>query len=296
MSSSASEINVTDRAHQFAEQVNNVALSADNEEELRIGFENAIRQVAADLAMDVDPENERTVLSGRPDAVYGDLIIEYKDPGHKGDWVKEAYEGRNESDSGLVDYMYDIAKSRSHNEEEQEAILDGMVGVGTNGHKIFFCRYRPRERVEGVESGQTPLFGMSRQEATSGVEIIDVYNIREGARTFLTFLRSLSRRPLTSEKLAEFYGPEGDIAQKAVQEFYYALTNSLGEHPRVSTLYNEWERVFGIVYGEEMGQIQDDRHLFGTLLWRRLLVSHSAVSRIVLSASFPGLRNTSRRS
>jgi hypothetical protein len=33
-----------------------------------------------------------------------------------------------------------------------------------------------------------------------------------------------------------------------------------------------------------------------TLLWRRLLVSHSAVSRMVLSASFPGFRNTSRRS
>jgi len=265
MSSSASEINVSDRAQQFAKEVNDVALGADNEEELRIGFENAIRQVAADLATDVDPENERTVLSGRPDAVYGDLIIEYKDPDHKGDWVKEAYEGRNESDSGLIDYMYDIAKSRSHNEEEQEAILDGMVGVGTNGHKIFFCRYRPYERVEGVESGQTPLFGMSRQEATSGIEIIDVYDIREGARTFLTFLRSLSRKPLTSEKLAEFYGPEGDIAQKAVQDLYDALTNSLGEHPRVSTLYNEWERVFGIVYGEEMGQIQDDRHLFGNI-------------------------------
>jgi len=33
-----------------------------------------------------------------------------------------------------------------------------------------------------------------------------------------------------------------------------------------------------------------------SLLWRRLLVSHSAVSRMVLSASFPGFRNTSRRS
>ncbi|TKX73112.1 class I SAM-dependent DNA methyltransferase [Halorubrum sp. GN11_10-6_MGM] len=40
-----------------------------------------------------------------------------------------------------------------------------------------------------------------------------------------------------------------------------------------------------------------DHHLkTGTLLWRRLLVSHSAVSRMVLSASFPGFRNTSRRS
>lgn len=265
MSTSASEINVSDRAREFAEEINSVALGADNEEELRIGFENAVRQLAADLDMDVDPENERTVLSGRPDAVYGDLVIEYKDPNHQGDWVKEAYEGRNESDSGLIDYMYDIAQSRAHNEEEQEAILDGMVGVGTNGHKIFFCRYRPYERVEGVASGQTPLFGMSREEVASGVEILDVYDIREGARTFLTFLRSLSRRPLTSEKLAEVYGPDGDIAQKTIQELYDALTDSLGTHPRVSTLYNEWERVFGIVYGEEMGQIQDDRQLFGSV-------------------------------
>lgn len=265
MSATASEINVSNRAKEFAKEINQAALKADNEEELRIDMEAAIRRLAADLDMEVDPENERTVLSGRPDAVYGDLIIEYKNPKRSDGWVEEAFKGRNESDSGLIDYMYDIACERAHNEEEQEAILDKMVGVGTNGHKIFFCRYRPEERVESVSSGQTPLFGLSREDVEEGVKIIDVYDIEDGARTFLTFLRSLSRRPLTSEKLAEVYGPDGEIAQEAIQELYQQLTDSLGEHPRVSTLYNEWERVFGIVYGEEMGQISDDRQLFGNI-------------------------------
>ena len=265
MSAPASEINISDRAGEFAKEINRAARSADNEEELRIDMESAIRKLAADLDMDVDPENERTVLSGRPDAVYGDLIIEYKNPNRSDNWVEEAFSGRNEDDSGIIDYMYDIAQERAHNEEEQEAILDKMVGVGTNGHKIFFCRYRPQERVEAISSGQTPLFGLSRQDVEEGVKIIDVYDIQDGARTFLTFLRSLSRRPLTSEKLAEVYGPDGEIAQEAVQELYQELTDSIGEHPRVSTLYNEWERVFGIVYGEEMGQISDDRQLFGNI-------------------------------
>jgi len=265
MSSTASEINVSDRAQEFAEEVNQAALSADNEEELRINMEAAIRRLASDLDMDVDPENERTVLSGRPDAVYGDMIIEYKNPNRSDNWVEEAFGGRDENDSGLIDYMYDIAKERAHNEEEQEAILDKMVGVGTNGHKIFFCRYRPHERVETVASGQTPLLGLSREDVKAGVEIIDVYDIQEGARTFLTFLRSLSRKPLTSEKLAELYGPDGEIAQETVQELYDELTDALDGNPRVSTLYDEWERVFGIVYGEEIEQISDDRQLFGNI-------------------------------
>jgi hypothetical protein len=152
MSTVASEINVGDRASKFAQRVKKAARKADNEEELRIEMESAIRDLASDLDMDVDPENERTVLSGRPDAVYGDLVIEYKDPNHSGDWENEALYGRNESDSGLIDYMYDIATERATDETEQEILLDGMVGVGTDGYRVFFCRYRPQKRIEPIDS------------------------------------------------------------------------------------------------------------------------------------------------
>ncbi|WP_160162881.1 MULTISPECIES: Eco57I restriction-modification methylase domain-containing protein [Halorubrum] len=266
MSSSASDIQVQDRAMEFAEEVNSAARAADNEDELRIDVERAIRELASDLEMEVDPENERTVLSGRPDAVYGDLVIEYKDPDHPGDWVDEAYNGRDENDNGLVDYMYDIAVERAHNLEEQEAILDQMVGVGTNGHKIFFCRYHPQQRVESIESGQATLSGLTKNEAQSGIEVIEVYDIQDGARTFLTYLRSLSRKPLTSSKLAESFGPEGDVAKEVVNQIYTTLQESREEdNPKVSTLYNEWNRVFGIVYGEDIDLVRDDRQLFGNL-------------------------------
>lgn len=265
MTTTVAEIDVGETASDFAAKVRRAAQKAANEEELRIEMETAIRQMAADLDMDVDPENERTVVSGRPDAVYGDLIIEYKDPNHPGDWADEALHGRNEDDRGLIDYMYDIATSEAHDEAQQELLLDRMVGVGTNGYKIFFCRYQPNQRVKPIVEEQTPLTGMSRSEATSAIERLDVHTIEDGARMFLTYLRSLHRKPLTAEKLAADFGPSGDVAKAAVNEFYSALTDSLGTHPRVSTLYNEWDRVFGIVYGEEMGQIQDDKEAFGSI-------------------------------
>ncbi|WP_455449538.1 Eco57I restriction-modification methylase domain-containing protein [Natrinema thermotolerans] len=266
MSTTAAEINVSERAQKFAQEVSKTANQAANEEELRIGMENSIRQLAADVGQDIDPENERTELSGRPDAVYGDLIIEYKDPNHSGNWKKEALYGRDDGDSGLVDYMYDIAVSRAHNKDQQEAILDRMVGVGTNGHKIFFCRYRPHKRIEPVEATQSTLSDdFSREVAEESIELVDVYDIYDGARAFLTYLRSLSRKPLTGEKLAEVFGPKGDVAQDMVQNLYSSLEDAKGNHPRVSTLYKEWDRVFGIVYGEDMGQIHDDRELFGNI-------------------------------
>lgn len=268
MSTQASEINVGERTQEFAHQVKQTARGADNEEELRIGMESAIRELAADLHIDVDPENERMVLSGgRPDAVYGDLIIEYKHPEHPGQWEEEALYGRDESDSGLIDYMYDIATERASDESELEVILDRMVGIGTNGYKIFFCRYRPKKRIVPIDERQATVSGgLSREDVTGAVELVDVYDIENGARAFLTYLRSLSRKPLTSEKLASSFGPDGEVAQEAVRTMYQSLQTALGEdHPRVVTLYEEWERVFGIVYGEEMGQIRDDRQDFGNV-------------------------------
>lgn len=266
MSVTASDIKVQDLADEFAKSVHRIARNSDNEEELRINMQAAINDLAADLEMEPDPENERTVFSGRPDAVYGDLVIEYKDPNHSGDWANEAFNGRNVNDNGLADYMYDLAVQQSYDEAEVEAVLDRMIGVGTNGFEIFFCRYKPDVSVSSDESSSTTADSeLTRDQAIEGVEILEKHSINDGSRAFLTYLRSLSRKRLTSTKLAESFGPDGDIARETVEELYSTLIDANETNPRVSTLYDEWNRVFGVVYGEDLDQVRDDRELFGSI-------------------------------
>lgn len=261
------DVDIGEAAEEFATQVNQAVADLEGEEELRIEMESIIRDILEELGEDISPENERTVISGRPDAVYGDLIIEYKDPDIEGDWIKEAMYGRDESDHGLVDYMREKATDEGRSEEEIEAILSNMIGVGTNGREIFFCRYRPGKEVAVREAGQTSLQEeLLEGQVRENVEVVDTYRISEGARAFLTYARSLTRRPLTSEELARSFGPEGEVARETITKFYKELQDALeNEHPRVTTLYNEWERVFGIVYGDELSDIEDDKQIFGEL-------------------------------
>jgi hypothetical protein len=80
---------------------------------------------------------------------------------------------------------------------------------------------------------------------------------RESVELLLLYLRSLSRKPLTPEALAADFGPQGDVAPHLVNLFYNAL-QAHRDHPRVATFFAEWERIFGIVYGEELGQVEKD--------------------------------------
>jgi hypothetical protein len=65
----------------------------------------------------------------------------------------------------------------------------------------------------------------------------------------LTHLRALSRRLLTAQDLADVFGPENELAREAVGAFCDAIENWT-KGPRAGVLFKEWQRLFGIVYGE----------------------------------------------
>jgi SAM-dependent methyltransferase len=68
---------------------------------------------------------------------------------------------------------------------------------------------------------------------------------------------TFSRKPLTPEALAADFGPQGDIAPNLVNVFYTALQTHRN-HPRVATFFAEWDRIFGIVYGKDLGKAERD--------------------------------------
>ncbi|MCR4423045.1 MAG: N-6 DNA methylase [candidate division WOR-3 bacterium] len=198
----------------------NLLREVKTEEDLRIGFEKLLEPIKNELNLKSTPKYEKSVYSGRSDAVHGQVIIEYEPPRSFSSKknVDHAYEQ-------LVNYLSDEAK---------ETKLTQLVGVGFDGEQIFFVQYQDKN---GEKINKAKFFRRGPYDFTP-----------ESARTFLIHLRALSRLPLTAENLAQKFGPQSELAPKIVS----ALANALkywGDQTHIRTFFNEWKRLFGIVYG-----------------------------------------------
>lgn len=201
---------------------------ANTEEDLRIGFEKVLEPIKNGLGITSIPKYEKSVFKGRSDAVHGQLIIEYEPP-------KSFSSKRNieHAYNQLVDYL---------SGESKHSKLNQLIGVGFDGETIFFVQYQGKEN-KNIDKTRFIIRGSYS------------FNL-ESARTLLIHLRALTRLPLTAENLAQKFGPESELAPKAVSAFARALEN-WGNQTRIRTFFNEWKRLFGIVYGEQFSGQQE---------------------------------------
>jgi len=226
---------------QLVSSVSILMKSAKSEEDLRIGFEKILDPILSKLGVVSAPKYERlskeatSIYKGRPDAVHGMIIIEYEPP-----FTFKSKRSIEHAHKQLIGYICAEASVR-----KEKLFLEDpkLVGVGFDGTSIFFTKYqgdKTKLKTEFQENDfiHTPLFSFDPQSS----------------RTFLTLIRSLSRRPLTAEHLSESFGPTSSLAPKAVQAFADALENWGNE--RVKAFFNEWKRLFGIVYGEQFANTQ----------------------------------------
>jgi hypothetical protein len=217
---------------------------AKTEEDLRIGFEKILEPLCADIGVETHARYEKSIYkSGRADALHGQVIVEYEQPSSfkSPKRIDHAYDQ-------LIEYIKGEAKER----KETLFLLDPkLVGIGFDGKQIFFVQYQGEKA--------RPKTKLNRKH----FKLIGPYPFTpQSARTFLTYIRALSRRLLTAENLAEVFGPKSSLAPKAVSAFADALENwdSTG---RARTFFNEWRRLFGIVYGEQFDrrQVQEVKKL-----------------------------------
>ncbi|HXG35898.1 MAG TPA: N-6 DNA methylase [Dehalococcoidia bacterium] len=112
---------------------------------------------------------------------------------------------------------------------------------------------------------------MLAEEAPRGsFSLIGPYPVNEASISeFLLHLRALRRRPLTADELAKEFGPSGGVAHETVNALYNRLAECLtmpgSSFPRVETLYEEWKRIFGIVYGQDLVKAQRDAQALAKL-------------------------------
>ncbi len=76
-------------------------------------------------------------------------------------------------------------------------------------------------------------------------------------------MRALDREPLSAEALARAYGPTSAIGPELVGALYRRLAAT--DHPLVDTLFREWDRIFGIVYGQDTARAAQSAAVLGRL-------------------------------
>lgn len=213
----------------LSQETKRLLTKVKSEEDLRIGFEKLIDPIMRRLNIKSNPRYEKSVFSGRSDAVHGQVIIEYEYPKSliSKSVVSHAYDQ-------LIAYLSD---------ESKEAKLTQLVGIGFDGDQIFFVRYQDKN---------------SKIVDKTRFVINGPYDFNpESAKTFLIHLRALSRIPLTAENLSQKFGPQSELAPKTVSALATAL-KYWGDQTHIRTFYNEWKRLFGIIYGDQFSGHQEE--------------------------------------
>lgn len=254
----------------LAEAILKVGRAAQTEEDVRIGVEKLLEPALEQLGVVAHPLYEkrirRTILTapGRVDALYGQAVIEYEPPGKL-----STTPGLSSTVKQLERYLLGLAGAGS----EREAALRRIAGIGLDGQSIFFLRYRGDRPPAVEDTPKAPLTQLPLivDEPPKGTfSLIGPYAItEETVAHFLLHLRALRRRRLAADELANEFGPSGGVAHEVVNSLHTRLEECLtapgGAFPQVETLYEEWKRIFGIVYGQELVKAQKDAHALARL-------------------------------
>ncbi|RME42197.1 MAG: SAM-dependent DNA methyltransferase, partial [Chloroflexi bacterium] len=207
------------------------AAQAHNEAEFEHALNNVVADVAEELNVDLLFRQQYTLATGRADAVYNRLIIEYEDPGTLRPNLSHGH--TQHAVQQVKGYIDGLARAERHDR-------DRLLGVAFDGHYFVFVRYH-----DGHFIVEEPL------------EVTPAYTER-----FLRALFSLSSgRALIPENLVEDFGSQNLYSQQVTRALYNALEGHTDD--LTARLYAQWQHFFGEVAGYEAagGKIRHQREL-----------------------------------
>jgi SAM-dependent methyltransferase len=164
---------------------------------------------------------EKTLVTGRADAVFNRLVIEWEPPGAMS--AKARHPGNAHAVQQVRSYVDGIAAR-----ELRE--IARLAGVACDGHFIVFARYRGGRWV---------------------VDEPTRVNERSAAQLLEALLAAQSGRALTADNLLADFAGEGALAHRLTRSFLDQLEAELGQRPEglPAQLFAQWERFFAVATG-----------------------------------------------
>jgi hypothetical protein len=208
----------------FAAGLTAAAKRAVTEADIRSVADRELLKVEQAAGIELEARHEFTVASGRVDSVYDRVIIEYKNPASSSDRI-----GATLRDSGTAKLLAQIKSRFADLKNEHGQPIESLFGVGLDGNRILFVRYRDGAWIE-----EAPVLVT---EASAARLLWALFNLGAGGR------------PFSATYLARDFGGSSASASSMVRALYAALQAS--DDPKALTLFAEWQSLFGIVCGYE---------------------------------------------
>jgi len=252
------------------------AMIFENEEDVRSGTNAFLKSTLEIFGVEKRNIHSEVVSAygGRADSIYSDVIIEYKRPQTditKDAGQREAVYGRGAQDNGLKDYLVKFALEESPNDQAGflAALLD-KVGVGFNGRAFIFARFVPSKETYDIIDPNNPTKFKDFPKTIEKRQYVHLrleteLDLDAGMKRLLLYMRSTGRERMSSKTILKRFGPQSETCRHSVPMIYKKLEDAVADgNPKVVILYDEWNRIFGDVYGNKETDFTSARDaLFG---------------------------------
>jgi hypothetical protein len=211
----------------IADQIQAAASWDASEMQLQIEAAEALKAFAKRAQIKLEGRHNITVATGRPDSVYGSVIVEYKKPGTLS----------SSKDAAANKALIVQLKQRFYDmNREEKRDWKSMFGVGTDGKYFIFLRFRDDKWTD-----QEPL------------EVN-----RYSTERFLWALYNLGQKgkPYQPEHLnGDFGSGTGSVAQEGVRALYEEVL--VTDIPKAQVFFGQWKILFGEVCGYDVENVSD---------------------------------------
>jgi len=232
--------------------------NAKNEEDIRIASNIFLDKMTSLFKIKKDISSEVISLyGGFADSIYSNIIFEFKAPNkfnnQKG--IDEAIYGRDKKDRGLFHYLVNFSLEQIKNTDNEyfKYILTSKIGVGFDGYKFIFCRFKRADTIINIKheykTKNIPEYIDEQQYLAFDIKITD--NFELGIKKLFLFARSTKRKILSAENLLQSFSSSSDLTKSNIKYLYDLLEKNLITNNRVKTLFDEWNRIFGDIYGKQ---------------------------------------------
>lgn len=197
---------------------------------------------------------DNLLAGGRTDATFQNISFELKKLKYfkTTNGIDEALYGRNDKDHGLYDYI--ISNSGIENKDTLEVMkakLLNSIGIGFDGDSFVFARFVPSPISHKINTDKLKI---DIDVSLSVSFIHESKDFTSGLKRLALLLKQQDKIALNKKNLISIINPKSAFVRKSIKTIYDELLfnlNDLDGSRRVRTLYKEWDRVFGTMYGED---------------------------------------------
>jgi hypothetical protein len=229
---------------------------AKNEEDIRVATNIYLQKLTEHLGLNNRRQNEVTyIYGGRADSVYQNLIFEFKAPKKFSSKVgiDQALYGRDENDRGLFHYLINstLQEDTVIDDESFCEVIKTKIGIAFDGTSFIFVRFKyGNELIELFDENKTKWSKNINKNQPLYFDIDISRDFASGIRKLSLLARSTKKKILSADNLLLSFSNETELSQATINYLYLLLNKGIKNNPRINTLYLEWNRIFGEIYGE----------------------------------------------